>query len=217
MEQIFQNRNTAGCQLADSLSHFAGDKNAIVLALPRGGVPVAYEIAKILALELDILLVRKLGAPGQEELAIGAISSSGQTVLNKSIVEVLSLSDKSIARVKKYEQDELERRKQMYRGARPPVDLQAKNVILVDDGLATGATMLAAIYTVKAQSPNKVIVAVPVVTKEAVLRIRAYVDDVVYLACPEPFIAVGCWYREFSQLTDIEVKDNLQKAWDNSR
>lgn len=216
MKQIFQNRNTAGCQLADSLIGYAGDDNALVLALPRGGVPVAYEIAKILALPLDIMLVCKLGAPGQQELAIGAIASSGQTVLNDELVEALCLTSEYIARVKKREQHELERRMQMYRGNRPLAELQAKNVILVDDGLATGATMLAAINAVKEQSPNKVIVAVPVVTKDAVFRIQEIVDDVFYLASPEPFTAVSCWYREFSQLTDVEVIDSLKKAWCNS-
>jgi putative phosphoribosyl transferase len=217
MKQIFQNRNSAGCQLTDSLSCYAGDQDTVVLALPRGGVPVAYEIAKALALPLDVMLVRKIGAPGQEELAIGAIASGGKTVLNKALVEVLSINDESITRVKKREQYELERREMMYRGTRPQADLRSKNVILVDDGLATGATMLAAIYAVKEQSPNKVIVAVPVVTKEAVSRLKPYVDDVVYLTCPEPFKAVGCWYKEFSQLTDIEVIDCLKKAWYKSQ
>lgn len=217
MKQILQNRNSAGCQLANLLSCYAGAKDTIVLALPRGGVPVAYEIAKTLALPLDVMLVRKLGAPEQEELAIGAIASGGKTVLNKAIVEKLSINDESITRVKKREQYELERREMMYRGTRPQADLRSKNVILVDDGLATGATMLVAIYAVKENSPKKVIVAVPVVTREAVLRIRAKVDDVVYLECPEPFKAIGCWYQEFSQLTDIEVIDDLKKAWCKSQ
>ena len=212
MKQIFENRNAAGRQLANKLSHYAKHKNAIVLALPRGGVPVAYEIANTLALPLDVILVRKLGAPGQEELAIGAISSGGQTVLNNSIVEVLNLSQKRINEVKEREQEELKRRSDMYLGTRKPINLRAKNVILVDDGLATGATMLAAIYAVRKQTPNKVIVAVPVVAKDAILRICAVVDEVVYLVSPVPFTAVGCWYQHFSQLTDIEVIDYLKKS-----
>lgn len=194
MQQIFQNRNMAGCQLAETLTPYKGNKDTIVLALPRGGVPVAYEMSKILDLPLDIILVRKLGAPEHEELAIGAIASGGETVLNKAIVERLNLSDDDIARVIKREKRELERRMRMYKGNRPQVDFRAKKIILVDDGLATGATMLAAIYAVKQQSLSKVIVAVPVVTKEALLRIRANVDDIVYLTSPDPFKAVGCWY-----------------------
>ena len=215
MQQIFQNRNMAGCQLAETLTPYKGNKDTIVLALPRGGVPVAYEMSKILDLPLDIILVRKLGAPEHEELAIGAIASGGETVLNKAIVERLNLSDDDIARVIKREKRELERRMRMYKGNRPQVDFRAKKIILVDDGLATGATMLAAIYAVKQQSPSKVIVAVPVVTKEALLRIRANVYDIVYLTSPDPFKAVGCWYREFTQLTDIEVIESLKKAWCN--
>jgi putative phosphoribosyl transferase len=213
MKPLFQNRNEAGRLLAQSLTSYAGDKNVLVLALPRGGVPVAYEVAKILALPLDLLLVRKLGSPGQEELAMGAIASGGQTVLNEAIVAALSLSAEDIARVQEREQQELERRMQKYRGPRPHPDLRAKNVILVDDGLATGATMLAAVLAVNQQSPNKVIVAVPVSATDAIERIRALADDVLYLAKPEPFVAVGCWYEAFSQVTDQEVIDCLEKAW----
>jgi putative phosphoribosyl transferase len=213
MKVPFQNRSAAGGELARSLISYAGDKNALVLALPRGGVPVACEVAKILELPLDIILVRKLGAPGQEELAIGAIASGGQTVLNESIVAALSLSEKAIARVKEREQQELKRRSRMYRGTRPKADLRQKNIILVDDGLATGATMQAAILTVKKQFPNKVVVAVPVGAKDTVLSIRRTADEVFCLASPEPFTAVGCWYQVFTQLTDKEVIDRLKKAW----
>ena len=155
MKARFENRNAAGRLLAQSLGAYAGIKDGLVLALPRGGVPVACEIANTLALPLDLMLVRKLGAPGQQELAIGAIASGGHTVLNEAIVDALSLSDAYISRVKKREQQELERRLQRYRGPRARADLGAKTVILVDDGLATGATMLAAARAVNAQSPAK--------------------------------------------------------------
>lgn len=213
MKILFKNRREAGCLLARSLTSYAGDKNGIVLALPRGGVPVAYEVAKTLALALDIMLVRKLGAPGQEELAIGAIASGGQIVLNEAIVAALSLSAEDIASVQAREQQELDRRAQMYRGTRPQADLRQKNVIIVDDGLATGATMQAAILALRKQAPNKVVVAVPVAAKEAIVRIQGAADEVLCLVSPESFTAVGCWYQEFSQLTDNEVMDSLEKAW----
>jgi putative phosphoribosyl transferase len=183
-----------------------------VLALPRGGVPVAYEVALALDAPLDVLVVRKIGAPGHPELAIGAIASGGARVVNESVVDELGLNDESIARAADAEKEELARRERTYRGDRPPVDVEGRTVILVDDGLATGATMRAAALALRAQNPARVVVAVPVAAEQTCAELRDDVDEVVCALTPEPFLAVGAWYEDFSQTTDEEVRELLARA-----
>lgn len=208
-----QNRRQAGVLLAQALIHHAGHSDVVVLALPRGGVPVAFEIAAALKTPLDLMLVRKLGTPGQEELAMGAIAQNGVRVLNQDVVDVLRISADTITAVERRERKELERRQRAYRGNRAPLDLRGKCVILIDDGLATGATMRSAVQAVRTQAPVKIIVAVPVAPLETVNALKTEADDVVCLATPEPFIAIGRWYAEFAQTSDAEVKALLARAW----
>jgi putative phosphoribosyl transferase len=188
-----------------------------VLALPRGGVPVAFEVAQALNAPLDVLVVRKLGVPGQKELAMGAIASNGVQVLNEDIVRSLRISEAAINRVMAKEQQELERREYLYRGDRPTPKLHGRTVILVDDGFATGATMRAAVVALQQHKPAKVIVAVPVAASETCKDFEAKVDEVVCLATPSPFYSVGLWYEDFPQTTDEEVRDLLQKAANNQQ
>ncbi|MCC2637168.1 MAG: hypothetical protein K0Q68_887 [Moraxellaceae bacterium] len=211
-EPLFKDRRDAGRHLVAALADYAGDGDVIVLALPRGGVPVAFEVAQALKLPLDIFVVRKLGVPGHEEFAMGAIASGGVRVLRDDVVQTLRISPAEIARVAAREQAELERREHAYRGGRASPSLEGRTLLLVDDGLATGATMEAALEAVRQQRPARVVVAVPVAPAETLARLGAHADAVVCVATPEPFDAVGCWYREFPQTTDDEVRTLLAQA-----
>ncbi|WP_417566907.1 phosphoribosyltransferase [Marinobacter sp.] len=210
-------RIKAGRALALAMPRYRGREDILVLGLPRGGVPVAYEIAADLNAQLDLMLVRKLGTPGQKELAMGAIASGGIRVLNREIVEALGISDETIERVASEEQQELERRERAYRGDRPRPEIEGKCIILVDDGLATGASMRAAIEALRRQNPSGIVVAVPVAPPDTVGKLRREADDVICLATPEPFMAIGNWYRDFTQVSDEEVKQTLNKAWERFR
>jgi len=205
---IYRDRRDAGEQLALRLSEYAKRDDVLVLALPRGGVPVAYEVARVLNAPLDIFLVRKLGVPGHEELAMGAISSGGVRVINADVVDYLRIP----ARVVDTELRELERRERLYRGARTEPDVSGKTVILIDDGLATGSTMRAAVEALAQQNPARVVVAVPVSAPETCDEYRMGVDEIICAQTPEPFMGVGMWYQDFSQTTDTEVRDLLAKA-----
>jgi predicted phosphoribosyltransferase len=187
------------------LSVYAGRTDVLVLALPRGGVPVAYEIARMLAVPLDVWLVRKLGAPGQEELAMGAMAGTDTLVLNKEIIKLLNIDEASIDAAITRERTELERRNKLYRRGMPAPDIQGKTIILVDDGLATGETMRAAIVSLRDAGAARIVVAVPVGTTSACRKIRQEADDLVCLYTPEPFFGVGQWYDNFVQTTDEEV------------
>jgi putative phosphoribosyl transferase len=209
---LFVNRTEAGQRLAEALKTYAGREDVIVLALPRGGVPVAYQVAQFLNAPLDIFLVRKLGVPGREELAMGAIASGGVRVLNQSVVEALNIPGDIIIEVSEREQNELERREQTYRGSRLLVEIQGKTVILIDDGLATGASMRAAVTGLRQLNPAQIIVAVPTASLEACQKFEALVERTVCLATPEPFRGVGEWYGDFSQTSDEEVRELLQQA-----
>jgi putative phosphoribosyl transferase len=207
----FHNRSDAGRQLASKLSAFAHRDDVVVLALPRGGVPVAFEVARALNAPLDIFLVRKLGVPGHPELAMGAIASGGVRVLSEDIIEQLGVSPTAVEQVAVRERLELERRDRLYRGERPPPLLRDRTVILVDDGLATGATMEAAIVAVRQYQPARVIVAAPVGATETCRRLKALADDVICASTPEPFQAVGLWYDQFDQTSDDEVIELLRR------
>jgi putative phosphoribosyl transferase len=215
MKLPIPNRQVAGQALAEALHAYGERDDLIVLALPRGGVPVAMEIADALDAPLDLMLVRKLGTPGQEELAMGAIASGGGRVMNRDVVQALAISDKAIERVAGQEGRELQRREQVYRGDRPWPDLEGRCVILVDDGLATGATMRAAVEAVRVKQPAHIVVAVAVAPQDTVALLRKQADDVVCLAEPEPFRAIGLWYEDFSQVSDEQVCQMLAKAWNN--
>jgi predicted phosphoribosyltransferase len=208
---MYRDRSEAGRILASKLAAYADQPDLLVLALPRGGVPVAFEVAQALHAPLDLFLVRKLGLPGHEELAMGAIASGGVRVLNEEVVRVLQVPDDVIATVAAVEQQELERRERLYRGERPPVDVCGKTVILVDDGLATGASMRAAVAALRQMGPARVVVAVPVGSAETCHELRREADDVVCAATPEPFRAVGLWYEDFSQTSDEEVRELLDR------
>lgn len=208
---LFRDRTEAGRVLADRLAAYAGQPDAMVLALPRGGVPVAFEIAEALKLPLDIVLVRKLGLPGHEEFAIGAIASGGARVLNQDLIHQLALDDAVIEQIVAREQRELERREHTYRGQRPAPDLRDRTLILVDDGLATGSSMRAAIAALRQQRPARLIVAVPVAARSICHEMDALADEVLCLETPPNFRAVGLWYRDFSQVTDEEVIDLLER------
>jgi putative phosphoribosyl transferase len=212
MAKPFVDRTEAGKRLAAKLTRYAGRRDTIVLALPRGGVPVAFEIARALSAPLDVFLVRKLGLPGQEELAMGAIATGGVRVLNRDVVAYLNVPQRTIDTVARQEQRELERRERLYRGDRPPPELRGVTVILVDDGLATGSTMRAAIAALKKSEPGRIVVAVPVAPPSTVEELDQEVDEVVCIFTPEPFDGVGRWYQGFSQTTDQEVRDLLNRA-----
>jgi len=209
---VFTDRHDAGKKLAGKLQHYANQKDVLVLALPRGGVPVAFEVAQKLHLPLDIFIVRKLGLPGQEELAIGAIASGGTLVLNEELVRQLRLSRATIDSITVREEEELARREELYRRGRSPHKLNGKRIILVDDGLATGASMKAAALAIKDYSPAKIIVAVPVAAAETCSEFQSLVDEVVCFTTPDPFWAVGNWYANFNQTSDNEVETLLDKA-----
>jgi putative phosphoribosyl transferase len=209
---LFRDRKEAGRYLAGKIEEYAERKDVIILALPRGGVPVAFEVSTALKLPLDIFLVRKLGVPGQEELAMGAIASGGVRVLNEQIVQDLGIPDYAIAAAAAQEQRELERREKLYRRDMDPLDVKGKSVILIDDGLATGASMRAAALALRQLKAKEVIVAVPVAAPDTCEAFRSEVDRVVCAKTPEPFFGVGMWYENFSQTTDQEVIELLEKA-----
>lgn len=207
---LFRDRTEAGRELAHRLAAYTADPDAIVLALPRGGVPVAFEVAEALKLPLDIVVVRKIGLPGQDEFAIGAIAR-GARVMNQDLTHQLALDDAVIEQIVAREQRELERREHTYRGQRPAPDLRDRILILVDDGLATGSSMRAAIAALRQQRPARLIVAVPVAAGSICNEMEAYADEVLCLETPPNFRAVGLWYRDFSQVTDGEVIDLLER------
>ncbi len=211
MAMNYDDRYQAGRVLVGLLKNYAKRTDVIVLALPRGGVPVGYEIAQKLSLPLDIFIVRKLGVPGHEELAMGAIASGGITVLNEEIVNLLHISTEAIDTIQKSEQEELLRREQVYRGKKPFPELSGKTIILVDDGIATGYTMRAAIAALKQKKPAKLIVAIPVAARSTCDEIAPLVDEIICPMRPVNFYAVGLWYNDFSQTTDEEVMQLLQQ------
>jgi len=202
----FRDRCEAGRVLADRLTSYENRPDVLVLALPRGGVPVGYEVAHALQAPLDVFLVRKLGVPGHEELAMGAVATSGVRVLNDDVVKPLGISDHMIEAAAAQELEELNRRERLYRGGRPVPDMSGRTVILVDDGLATGATMRAAIQALRQQQPARVVVAVPTASPDICEALRSEADDVICVMTPEPFFAVGHWYDDFTQTTDDEVR-----------
>jgi predicted phosphoribosyltransferase len=208
----FRDRAEAGRALARVLSHYAGRDDVIVLALPRGGVPVAAEVAKELGAPLDVFVVRKLGVPGHEELAMGAIASGGVLVLDDGVLRWLGISEEQVQRALARELDELRRREAAYRNGRPLPDLKGKTVIIVDDGLATGASMQAAARAVRRHQPARIVIAVPVASRATCDQFRDDVDEVVCAVTPEPFYAVGNWYEDFSQTSDEEVRELLERA-----
>jgi len=208
----FRDRSEAGRLLAEKLSAYANRSDVLVLALPRGGVPVAYEVARALNVPLDIFLVRKLGVPGYGELAMGAIASGGVRVLNSDVIHHLAISDQAIERVARFEQQELRRRELAYRGDRAAPDVRDRIVILVDDGLATGSTMRAAVRALRLQRPASIVVAVPVAGESTCAAFRKEVDEIVCAKTPEPFRAVGLWYEDFSQTSDEEVRKLLKST-----
>jgi putative phosphoribosyl transferase len=209
---IFKNRADAGRKLAERLTRYADRGDVLVLALPRGGVPVAYEVAKELKAPLDVFLVRKLGVPGHEELAMGAIASGGVRVVNEELVNYLGIPNEVIDGIAAVEQRELERRAEAYRDDRPPPDIKDHVVILIDDGLATGSTMRAAAASLRLQKPRRIVVAVPVSSPETCDEFRSEVDEIVCAVTPQHFQGVGLWYDDFSQTSDEEVRELLKRA-----
>lgn len=209
---LFKDRTEAGRALARELAAYTDRDDIVVLALPRGGVPVAFEVAGALHAPLDVLIVRKLGCPGRKELAMGAIASGGIRVINDDVVSGLNISQDVIDTVAAEEQQEIERRERTYRGERAVLEVRGKTVFLVDDGIATGATMRAAVRALKQREPAYVIVATPTGASETVEVLRHEADDVVCLATPEPYIAVGVWYDYFPQTSDEEVRELLEQA-----
>jgi predicted phosphoribosyltransferase len=209
---LFRDRAEAGQQLAERLSGYKGRDDVLVLGLPRGGVPVAYEVAQALNAPLDVFLVRKLGLPGHEELAMGAIASGGIRILNEEVVSALNIPERVIEAVADQEAKELERRERAYRGDRPRAEMRGKLVILIDDGLATGSSMRAAVAGLLAQGPARIIVAVPTAPAETCALLAREVGEVVCLATPEPFYGVGLWYGIFEQTSDEEVRSLLEHA-----
>ncbi len=208
----FQNRPDAGRRLAAELAAYAHRPDVIVLALPRGGVPVGYEVARGLDASLDVFVVRKLGLPWQEELAMGALASGGVRILDENLIRIAHVSAEDLRRVTEVEQAELARRERQYRGERPFPDIAGKTVILVDDGLATGSTMRAAVAALRLEQPARIVVAVPVAAPETCAAFRDVADEIVCAETPEPFHAVGLWYEDFSQTSDTEVHELLERA-----
>jgi predicted phosphoribosyltransferase len=209
---LFSDRREAGRFLAEQLQDYAGRLDVLVLALPRGGVPVAYEVARALHVPLDVFLVRKLGVPGQEELAMGALATGGVCLLNEHVVRALEIPREQIEEAVFKEKRELNRREQLYRDDRPVPVIRGRKVILVDDGLATGASMRAAVEALRQQGAARIVVAVPVGPPDTCEEFRTVVDDVVCASTPEPFLSVGRWYEDFSQTSDEEVHDLLEQA-----
>ena len=208
----FRDRADAGRYLAAKLINYRDRPDLLVLGLPRGGVPVAFAVAQTLHAPLDVFTVRKLGVPGHEELAMGAVATGNTRVLNMDVVHTLDISDRVLDAVTARERVELERRERAYRGSRPPLEVLGKTVILVDDGLATGSTMRAAARSLRQQGPARLVVGVPAAAPRICDELRAEVDEIVCAITPEPFYAVGLWYEDFSQTTDDEVRDLLAEA-----
>jgi predicted phosphoribosyltransferase len=212
MRKLFKNRTEAGRLLAKRLMKYAERTDVLVLALPRGGVPVAFEVARALEAPLDVFVVRKLGVPGHEELAMGAIASGGAWVLNDDVLRMLNIPDRWIDSVVASERQELERRERAYRDDLPAPEVGGRTVILVDDGIATGSSMLAAVSALRRLGPARIIVAVPVAASSTLEELSRQLDECVCLMEPDPFYAVGVWYEDFSATTDDEVRDLLHKA-----
>ena len=208
----FRDRVEAGRMLATTLQEYANRDDVIVLALPRGGVPVGFEVAKALHAPLDVFVVRKLGLPGQEELAMGAIASGGVRVLNSDLLRALRIPEEVVDQITQEEQRELERREREYRDERSPIDVRGKTVILVDDGLATGSSMRVAVLALKQKGPAQVVVAVPVAPADTCAELQSVADKVVCAVTPQPFLGVGQWYEDFSQTSDEEVRELLRRA-----
>jgi len=212
MSTHFLDRNDAGQQLGRRLMHLAGRPGLLVLGLPRGGVPVAAEVARALDAPLDVLVVRKLGVPGHEELAMGAVASGGALVTNSEVIETLRISPEALTRVTEAERRELARRERVFRGDRPFPDVNGATVVLVDDGVATGATMLAAVRALRQRAPEAIIAAAPVMSVDAVDALGRDADGCVALATPDPFWGVGAWYQDFTQTSDAEVEALLEAS-----
>jgi putative phosphoribosyl transferase len=212
MAMLFQDRAEAGRVLAGQLAAYANRPDVLLLGLPRGGVPVAYEVARALGAPLDVFSVRKLGVPGHEELAMGAVATGDVRVLNADVVQTLNIPNTVIENVAAAEQRELARRERVYRGDRAAPEVRGRTVILVDDGLATGSSMRAAVAAVRRRQPARIVVAVPVAASSTCADLRAEVDEVVCAETPEPFYAVGLWYHDFTPTTDDEVHDLLERA-----
>src|SRR5499426_569254 len=208
----YQDRTEAGRLLAERLAKYKNRPDVVILALPRGGVPVAYEVAQALNAPLDVFVVRKLGVPGQEELAMGAIASGGVRVLNEDVVQMLRIPDEVIEEVVTIEAEELERRERLYRGDRPGLDARGRVAILIDDGLATGSTMRAAARALRRHQPSCVVVAAPVAAGETCDELSREVDEVICAETPEPFYAISLWYRDFTQTTDDQVRELLAQS-----
>jgi predicted phosphoribosyltransferase len=209
---LFQDRFEAGRILASRLRQFAQRNDVIVLGLPRGGIPVAFEVARVLNTPLDVFLVRKLGVPGQEELAMGAIASGGIRVVNRTVVDALGITMADIEQAAAQQQAELDRRERAYRNGRPILEVRSQTAVLVDDGLATGSSMRVAIMALRKRDPQRIVVAVPVAAPPVCEELESEADEVVCAVTPEPFFAVGQWYRDFRQTSDEEVRDLLQQA-----
>lgn len=208
----FRDRTHAGQLLAEALAPYADRKDLVVLGLPRGGIPVAFEVAKALDAPLDVFVVRKLGVPGHEELAMGAIGPEGRRVINHDVVDSMGIPDSAIDAVARKEEQELHRREEAYRDGRPAAEVQGKVAILIDDGLATGASMRAAIRALRAMEPSRIVVAVPTGSPDACASLEQEADEVICLLQPEAFMAVGAWYQDFTQTTDEEVRSLLARA-----
>jgi putative phosphoribosyl transferase len=212
MWERFLDRQEAGRMLAEALRPYAGRDDLLVLALPRGGVPVGFEVARALEAPLDVMLVRKLGVPGHEELAMGAIASGGVRIVSPDVMSAFGIPDRVLATVAAAEEQELQRRERVYREARPIPDVRGKAVILVDDGLATGSTMRAAVATLRAMGAGRVVAAVPVAPPETCAALRTVVDQMICVLTPDPFLAVGAWYEDFSETSDETVRALLRRA-----
>ena len=209
---MFESRSEAGRKLGKALESYKQRSDVLVLALPRGGVPVGFEVAQELGAPMDVFVVRKLGTPGQEELALGAVAGGGTRVLNEEVVRTLGIPGDRINAIAQREMAEVDRCDRKFRGDRPPVDVSGKTVILVDDGLATGSTMRAAIKALRVKEPARIVVAVPVAAASTCDRLRSEVAEIVCLHTPEHFFAVGEWYQDFRQTTDEEVRELLERA-----
>ena len=212
MKTRFENRSEAGRLLAQELSHYELDPNVLVLGLARGGVPVAFEVAKCLKAPLDVFVVRKLGAPGNEELAMGAVASGGVRVLNPEVLEGMGIPMEAVDAVTERELREMQRRETAYRGWRPARELEDKTVLLIDDGVATGATLRAAIRAIRSRRPSRLVVAVPTAAGSTAAALRGEADEWIALMTPEPFFAVGAWYADFGQTLDTDVCELLREA-----
>lgn len=209
---MFANRVDAGRRLATKLARFANREDVVVLGIPRGGVPVAFEVARAIHAPLDILLARKLGVPGERELAMGAIASGGARILNRRLIAKLGITEEQVAETIAEQEAELQRREELYRGVRPGIAIQDKTIILVDDGIATGSSMLAAIEALRTLHPNKIVVAVPVAPTHAETDIGNVADEFICLDQPEWFLSIGQFYEDFSQVDDLEVRALLERS-----